>query len=923
MKKIHFLFLSGIAFLFLGFSISKIALEGPSNVAFQRTWSYVSETSAVIYWQLEDISLSANSFVEYGKSESLGKQTPATKRPRWAHWHRLNELDPGATYYYRMVSVDPINNKRTNSEIYKIETEKKKDAIRIPVDMTGSMPYILDQKDAYYILTEDITAEGTAIEIAAEGITLDLDGHTVVFGENSSEQVYGVRFADPGNTRLCNGHILQGKKSRDYSAAVVSLDRPVPTEIFGISTDVHLPNAFPLLMTHANTANIHHNNIYSRVTEIECRHYPGNALMRIYTYGGDIHIHDNLVTEGCHWGINVRIKSRTAKNIEIDNNDIQHHQQYVNGYALAPSEGALVHHNKITSSGRGVHLKGDATLFYNNYIDTKGHQQLSDYPARTRPFQHRLIELHGIKFEGRSAKNCKVYNNFVRITQYLPVDSGGVGALEDKMENGVYIRSTASAIEKDRLVDTTQAWEKDRWRYYFLKYHPDLPPAKITGNDANTLYADFKEVSPGEYTIYMKWEYVPPTPLNLACYDPNGMNEIYDNTFIGITNYKEVWHGDYGDTGDWATAIMLIAMDKGPADPGKYAAYVHDNQFYSNDLFFNSGWKVNMTIRLENNIFTLLKEPFAIERPNRIFDVGEAFEKEVRASNNTFNEGTEEEKFATCMVQFKPFEANPVFEGTGKGTWDKQIRERGFILFEEGIYKMWYSGYKGVDSEPKYLGYATSKDGISWSRHSENPIFNEKWTEDMFVIKEDGTYFMYAEGENDVAHLLTSPDGISWQEQGDLVILNTNGEPIPPPYGTPVVWIENEKWYLFYERNDNGIWLATSEDQINWRNVQDEAVINKGPGAYDEGAVAANQVVRYNDKYYIYYHGSSNPDWADPNANALWTSNVAVSTDLVHWEKYSRNPIVEGDHSSPILVFDGEKQRLYTMHDKVWLYFSE
>ena len=57
MKKIHFLLLSGIAFLFLGFSISKIALEGPSNVAFQRTWSYVSETSAVIYWQLEDISL--------------------------------------------------------------------------------------------------------------------------------------------------------------------------------------------------------------------------------------------------------------------------------------------------------------------------------------------------------------------------------------------------------------------------------------------------------------------------------------------------------------------------------------------------------------------------------------------------------------------------------------------------------------------------------------------------------------------------------------------------------------------------------------------------------------------------------------------------------------------------------------------------
>jgi hypothetical protein len=638
------------AFVFLGFSISKAFLESTSvqngempaatvnDEAFQRRWTHVSETSALIYWQLEEISLSANSCVEYGATEDLGRQTTLTKKPRWAHWHRLVGLTPGETCYYRMVCIDPETNDRTESEICRIKPEKRTNAIRIPGDISGPTPYLLDQKDAYYILTEDIIAAGTAIEISAEGVTLDLDGHTIVFGDNTSEQVYGVRFADPGKTRLCNGHIAQGARSRDYSAAVSSLDRPVPTEIFGISTDVHLPNAFPLIMTHANAVDIHHNYIYSRVTEIECRHYPGNALIRVYTYGGDIHIHDNLLTEGCHWGINVRISSRSARNIEIDHNDIQHHQQYVNGYALSPASGALVHHNKVTSSGRGVHLTGEGTLFYENYIDTKGHQQLSDLPARTRPFHHRLIELHGIKFEGNNARNCKIYNNFVRITQYLPVDSGGRGAPQDKMDNGVYLRSKASSIAADRLVDRQQNWEKDRWRYYFVKYDPDLPPAKITGNDATTLYGDFEQVDPGEYTIYMIWEYVPPTPLNLACYDPNGMNEIYGNTFIGITHYREVWHGDYGNTGDWATAIMLIGMDRGPADPGKYSAYIHDNQFFSNDLFFNSGWEVNMTIKLENNTFTLLKEPFATERENRIFDVGEAFEKEVRASQNTFIE---------------------------------------------------------------------------------------------------------------------------------------------------------------------------------------------------------------------------------------------------------------------------------------------
>ena len=604
--------------------------------SFTRRWSFVSESSAVIYWQLKEISASARSYVEYGETKDLGIQTHISRNPRWAHFHRLTGLKTGSSYYYRMVMIDQESGLRMQSDIIKIIPKRIGDAIRIPDDMSGSTPYVLDKEDAYYLVTKDILASGTAIEIAASGITLDLDGHTVVFGNDTHEQVYGVRFADPGNSTLCNGRIVQGKRSRDYSAAVASLDRPVPTEIFGISTDVHLPNAFPLTMSHANQAEIHHNDIYSRVTEIECRHYPGNDLIRVYTYGGDIHIHDNILSEGCHKGINVRVVSRSAKNIEIDHNDIRHHQQYVNGYAIIPPGGSLVHHNKITSCGRSVHPKGDGTQFYSNYIDTKGHQQLSDYPARTRPFQHRFIELHGVKLEGRSVKNCKVYDNFVRITQPLPVDSDGKGDPADKMENGVYIRSKASEINAEKLVDPSQDWEKDRWRYYYVKYNPDLPPAKITGNDAHTLYGKFEKVKPSEYTIYMKWVYVPPTPLNIASYDPNGMNEVYNNTFIGITHYKNTRHGDYGDTGEWATGIMLIWMKYGAAEPGKYSTYVHDNKFFSNDLFINTGTIVNMTIPIKHNTFTLLHEPFVTERENRIRGVGPDFEKRVLSGDNLF-----------------------------------------------------------------------------------------------------------------------------------------------------------------------------------------------------------------------------------------------------------------------------------------------
>lgn len=279
--------------------------------------------------------------------------------------------------------------------------------------------------------------------------------------------------------------------------------------------------------------------------------------------------------------------------------------------------------------------------------------------------------------------------------------------------------------------------------------------------------------------------------------------------------------------------------------------------------------------------------------------------------------------FAAETVEFIPSPGNPVFSGTGTDTWDKYIRERGYILFEDSLYKMWYTGYNPDISKQRFLGYATSTNGISWTRYAENPIFNKKWTEDMFVIKNDNTYYMYAEGENDVAHLLASDDGIQWQEKGDLTIHTAKGDVIPAPYGTPTIWIENGTWYLFYERNDEAVWLATSTDKINWVNVQDDPILKPGPETYDIAAIAVNQIVKVDGNYYLFYHATSSFEWQNSVSEEVWTSNVAMSTDLLHWVKYPDNPVVKGNHSSPILVFDGGKPSLYTMHPEVCRYYPK
>uniref|UniRef100_A0A7C2P5X9 Glycosylase n=1 Tax=Schlesneria paludicola TaxID=360056 RepID=A0A7C2P5X9_9PLAN len=266
-------------------------------------------------------------------------------------------------------------------------------------------------------------------------------------------------------------------------------------------------------------------------------------------------------------------------------------------------------------------------------------------------------------------------------------------------------------------------------------------------------------------------------------------------------------------------------------------------------------------------------------------------------------------------AKFEPLPGNPVFTAAGEGHWDARIRERGWILRDGDQWRMWYTGYDGSRGGLKMLGQATSPDGIHWTRDARNPLYREHWVEDMCVVKHDGTYYMAAEGFLDRVHLLTSPDGLAWTRRGLLDVRLTTGEPIPRgAFGTPVLWIENGQWHLFYERGDKGVWLAKSTDLKVWTNVQDEPVLSPGPDAYDRDLVAMNQIVKHNGRYYAVYHGA-----AADKSPALWATGLAVSDDLLHWTKCAGNPLrpVAENKSSGLLIRHGDGFRLYTMHDRV------
>jgi len=81
--------------------------------------------------------------------------------------------------------------------------------------------------------------------------------------------------------------------------------------------------------------------------------------------------------------------------------------------------------------------------------------------------------------------------------------------------------------------------------------------------------------------------------------------------------------------------------------------------------------------------------------------------------------------------------ADPVFTGTYiAGDWDHDYTSRATILVEEdGSYAMWYSGGTGAVNHG--IGYATSPDGIHWTRSGVNPVFHR---DDGVTWRSDRTY---------------------------------------------------------------------------------------------------------------------------------------------------------------------------------------
>lgn len=305
-------------------------------------WKHVSQTSAVIAWET---NLPARSAVAYGSSKDLSKQTTPSERPFYNHVHYLTDLKPGTTYSFRPVAKDERGN-TVKGRITRFTTRAQPDVIPIPGELDGP-PYELSSADSTYVLTEDISADGTTINIKAPGVTLDLGGHTVVYHNNDppdGTHVHGIKNLRNNQVTIVNGTIREGRSSGSKNNAIYMLSSE-DIRIAGVTVDYHSTQTSGIRLRYCGgRLTVHHTVFLDRGTRILDRH--GSAVRSLLLQGVDskrLHWHHNLVKRTRQMGLPGGYPS--------EHNEIYVDSWSVNSFAQHVGNGARVRNNRIFGTG--------------------------------------------------------------------------------------------------------------------------------------------------------------------------------------------------------------------------------------------------------------------------------------------------------------------------------------------------------------------------------------------------------------------------------------------------------------------------------------------------------------------------------------------------------------------------------------------
>jgi len=284
-----------------------------------------------------------------------------------------------------------------------------------------------------------------------------------------------------------------------------------------------------------------------------------------------------------------------------------------------------------------------------------------------------------------------------------------------------------------------------------------------------------------------------------------------------------------------------------------------------------------------------------------------------------------------AQTNWVKYEGNPVLEPSG---YDEYVGSPCGIKDGE-IFKMWYSG-----GDEDAICYATSTDGINWQKYGGNPVLvgDEGTWEDgevsgPSVIKENGIYKMWY-GAKGIGYA-TSTDGIHWTkyEENPVLKVGPSGSWDAGEIGYPSVIKEGQIYKMWYEAEgeeggefgsiEEQIGYATSTDGIHWTKYEENPVLEVGPsGSWDDLAVGSPCVIYHEDIYMMWYGGWSSK-FDHPSSIGFVTS-----LDGINWKKYEENPVLssiglsyETTPGDPWVIQDGDTLKIW-YSEKECIYYA-
>lgn len=257
-----------------------------------------------------------------------------------------------------------------------------------------------------------------------------------------------------------------------------------------------------------------------------------------------------------------------------------------------------------------------------------------------------------------------------------------------------------------------------------------------------------------------------------------------------------------------------------------------------------------------------------------------------------------------------------------EGEWDERIREVGNVIYDpddvDKPYKLVYSGHKlPYVTYDVYVGYAHSKDGKTWVKGGK---LLERASEDPYLVKHNGIYYLFVEDKEVVPfrniRLYTSTDFVDWIDQGVVLDIDFGWE--SQDVSSPVVWIENNTWYMLYEGRASGqggaIGLATSEDGLSWTKHSQNPIVSPNNPVYfsDYDIVWAESIVpddikKMDDFYLLTFHGSTK----NVVGNQKWLPGMAISSNILDWKDLIGLPISVPDTDTSIDIMNIDSNSLY------------